>query len=230
MLTLEQLKEIEQTPSEGDISLKLLADFYEKYISNRIYELEMEDGAVLIFSAENRHFSHLIGLHKFLDKKHINELLHSRKQLKKDKGFYNLKNSKITLEDLKSVGGNTKRYKNYKKRILNFPFSYKLLRESKFLSYNKEKVEKETLINGDYIFVSNVGNDKLHFFFIDSSKNLAEEELDKDDLVVPITFIVTKSNDLNFVNKQDILKIKKVTIKALKDLCVLEEYEFKESN
>lgn len=231
MLTLEQLKTIEQTPDEGDVSLKLLADFYEEYISNRSYELELGDGTILVFSAENRHFPHLIGLHKFQDKNHSNRLLHSKKQLKKDNGFNNLKNSRITLKDLKSVCGNTKRYNNYKKRILNFPFSYQLLRESVFISYDKGAVEKNTRINGDYIFVNDIGNDKLHFFFIDCANNLIEEDVTEDigdDLVVPITFIVTKKNDFNFVGNQDILKIRKITIKYLGNSTVLEKYDYSE--
>lgn len=229
MLTLEQLKTIEQTPDEGDISLKLLADFYETYISNRIYELGMEDGTILVFSTENKHFPHLIGLHKFVDKskKHKNNLLHYNKQVKSQKGFDNIKNSRITLEDLKNVGIKSKTYKNYKKRILNFPFSYQLLRKSMFLSYDKEKVEKKTLINGDYIFVNDIGKDKLHFFFINSAGEFAEiEDVEKDDSIVPITFIVTKKNDFNFVGKQAILRIKKITIKDFNEQNILEEYDF----
>lgn len=233
MLTLEQLKTIEETPDESDISLKLLADFYEEYISNRNYELELEDGTILVFSAENRHFPHLIGLHKFHDRSHShsNRLLYSKKQLKKDTGFDNLKNNRITLQDLKSVGGNTKRYKNYKKRILNFPFSYQLLRASVFISYDKDKVEKNTDIKGDYIFVNDIGNDKLHFFFIDCANDLTENEItenSEDDSVVPITFIVTKKSDLNFVGNQDILKIRKITIKDMGNSTVLEEYDYSE--
>lgn len=231
MLSLEQLKIIGQTPNENDISLQLLAEFYEINISNRIYELEMEDGTLLVFSAENYHFPHLIGLHKFIDrtKTHSNRLMHSKKQLKTEKGFYNLKNAKITLQDLKSVGGNTKRYNSYKKRILNFPFSYQLLRRSIFLSYDKEKVHKNTHINGDYIFVNDIGNDKLHFFFINCAKEECDaeyDELQNDDSVVPITFIVTKKNDLSFVCDQDVLVIKKIVIKNLTTEKILEEYDF----
>lgn len=232
MLTLEQLKIIKQTPEESEISLKLLADFYEKYISNRIYELEMEDETILVFKAENKHFPHLIGLHKFIDKskKHRNKLLHNNKQLKSQKGFDNIKNSKIILEDLKNVGIKSKTYKNYKKRILNFPFSYQLLRESKFLSYDKETVEKNTRINGDYIFVNDIDNDKLHFFFIDCANNLIGdiEDADQNDSVVPITFIVTRKNDFNFVNNQDILKIRKIIVKDLNGVNILEEYNYSE--
>lgn len=231
MLTIEQLKTIKQTPDEGDISLKLLANFYEVYISNRIYELQMEDGTILIFSAENRHFPHLIGLHKFIDKRkeHKNRLLNYNKQLKSQKGFENIKSSRITLEDLKNVGTKSKIYKRYKKRILNFPFSYQLLRESKFLSYDKDEVERDTRINGNYIFVNDINNDKLHFFFIDCDNNLMEEEsseTDAEDLVVPITFIVTKKSDFKFVANQGILKIRKVIIKDLDKSTILEEYDY----
>ncbi|GEM_PF-6498811 len=233
MLTLEQLKIIKQTPNESDISLKLLADFYEKYISNRIYELEIEDGTILVFTAKNKHFPHLIGLHKFIDKskKHRNKLLHYNKQVKSQKGFDNIKNSRIILEDLKNIGIKSKTYKNYKKRILNFPFSYQLLRESKFLAYDKESVEKNTRINGDYIFVNDIDNDKLHFFFINCANNLTGqdiEDVEQDDLVVPITFIVTKKNDFNFINNQEILKVRKIIIKDLNSYNILEEYDYSE--
>ena len=44
------------------------------------------------------------------------------------------------------------------------------------------------------MFVNDIRNDKLHFFFIDCSTPIVEEMLDSnvDDSVVPITFIVTK--------------------------------------
>ena len=192
MLTVEQLKYIEQTPNENDISLRLLAIFYEKYISNRIYELEMENDTILVFTTKNQHFPHLIGLHKFYDRNHTNKLLHSKKQLKSDKGFNNLKNSKITFQDLKNIAGSTKRYNNYKKRILNFPFTYQLLRKSKFISYDKEKVNNNTKIPGNYVFVNNIGTNKLHFFFIDETNNIIDDGItneNKDYSVVSLLLL-----------------------------------------
>ncbi|MGL5416163.1 MAG: hypothetical protein ACRDAU_10935 [Clostridium sp.] len=222
MLTLKDLKVITKMPTENEVTLKLLANFYEKYISNRVYEIKLESGNIIRFKIENKHFSHLIGLHKFTDKKHKNKLLRYNKELKSLKGFENVKYSRITLEDLKAVGGKTKAYKNYRKRVLNFPFTYQLLRKSKFLSYNKEIVESETKIKGDYILVNNINEDKLHFFFID----ILEEV---NDALVPITFIVTKRSDFNYVNNQEILKIREIKVKSLINNRVLERYNHKES-
>ncbi|MGL5417079.1 MAG: hypothetical protein ACRDAU_15535 [Clostridium sp.] len=218
MLTLKELKVIKEMPKEEDITLELLAKFYDKYISNRIYEVETIDNKVLTFKVENKHFPHLIGLHKFVDKtkKHKNKLVHYNRELKSTKGFINIKNSKITLNDLKLVGYKSKTYKAYKKRILNMPFTYQLLRKSKFLSYDKNLVGKDTRINGNYIFVDNINKDKLHFFFI--------ENLELGDQIVPITFIVTKATDFNFINNQEILTIKRVTIKNFSGDKILEEY------
>ncbi|WP_297639674.1 hypothetical protein [uncultured Clostridium sp.] len=223
MLTLKELKVITKMPTENEVSLKLLANFYEKYISNRIYEIELENGKILTFKIENKYFSHLIGLHKFTDKsrRNKNKLLRYNKELKSQKGFENVKCSRITLKDLQEIGGRTKAYKNYRKRILNFPFTYQLLRRSKFLSYNKEIVESETKIKGDYIFVNNINEDKLHFFFIDT----LEEE---NDSLVPITFIVTKRSDFNYVSSQEILKIREITIKSLDNNRILERYSHNE--
>jgi hypothetical protein len=227
MVLLEELKEIVSTPREEDISLQLLAEFYQTYISNRVYELEMRDGQILIFSAKDEHFPHLIGLHKFRDKNHSNYKLHGYNQLRKIKGFNNIRNGEISISDLKSAGGNNKKYKQYKKRILNFPFTYQLLRKSVFLSYSKELVEKNTKINGDYIFVSDIDKDKLHFFFInDSNDDVFEEE----DSTVPITFIVTKENDLDFILKQVPLKIKSITVKDINTIETLEVFDYVEES
>lgn len=228
MFSVDDLKNITQTPNEEDISLQLYAEFYDKYISNRIYELQMEDGGVLMFLAENRHFPHLIGLHKFWDRSNENYLLHRINQLKKDNGFKNLKDGLIKISDLRTVGKKSSVYKNYKKRILNFPFTYQMLRKSRFLTYNKDLVEPKTKINGDYLFVKNIDNNKLHFFFINSTniEDLIKEGDNEEDSTVPITFVVEKISDTTFTERQASFKIKKIVIKNSSSFEILEEIEF----
>lgn len=228
MLSLENLKKIEQMPTEGEISLQIIAKFYEKYISNRIYELDMENGETLKFSVENTHLPHLIGLHKFYDKyKHSNFRLNSRRQLSKEKGFNNLKHGYITLADLKVAGGNNRKYKQYKKRILNFAFAYQLLRKSLFVSYNKKLVKSNTKINGNYIFVNDVDDNKLHFFFINDR---LYNDIYKNEKAVPITFVVTQKKEFIFVSEQIKLRINRIVIKDIKTMKKLEEYNFIEDD
>ncbi|MBK5200323.1 MAG: hypothetical protein JJE21_02195 [Spirochaetaceae bacterium] len=225
MLSLEELKEISEMPLEDEVSLKTITEFYEKYISNRIYELELEDETILHFQIENRHLPHLLALNKFLDRKksHNNFRLNSSKQLTKDIGFNNLKNGHIKIEDLKTVNGTTKKYKDYKKRILYFPFTYQLLRKSVFVSYDILLAERKTTIKGNYLFANDVGKNKLHFFFINDSYDHHVETT-----TVPITFIEENINDFTYTSKQTKLKINKIIIKDITTRETLEEYNFVE--
>lgn len=223
MLSLDELLKIKHTPNEDDISLKLYAELYQKYISNRIYELHLDNGMQLVFWARDCHLPHLLALHKFKDgrkgNKHPNYLLNSAKNLKGQNGFDNLINGKIKIDDLRLVNGNAKLYRNYKKRILNFPFTYQLLRKSIFISYNKSLVDAGTDIKGDFMFVNDIDDSKLHFFFINGTNR-------DEGKTVPITFIREKSTDYTYVEKQDQLKINKIKITDMMTESILEEYSF----
>ncbi|MCX0354099.1 PBECR4 domain-containing protein [Clostridium perfringens] len=220
MWTVDSLREIEKPIKLEDLNLKLYAKFFQKHLSNRKYFIELQNGQILNFTIRDEHFPHLIALHYFIDKSNENFKLHKISELKKNKGFNNLINGDIELKDLLSVytgkGKNRKKvFKNYKERILGFPFAYQMLRKSGLFVF---KPKKKTTIKGDYLFARDIEGSKYHFIFINDSGV-------KEDNYVPITFITTKPKDFNFFNPEESIKVNKITIKNLLDNTT-EEYIF----
>ena len=220
MYTIDNLREIEKPIELENLDLKLYARFFQKHLSNREYFIELQNGELLHFTIKDEHLPHLIALHYFIDKENEILKLHSHSELKWEKGFKNLYDGDIKAEHLLSVyagkGKNRKKvFKNYKKRILGFPFAYQMLRKSGLFIF---KIKKKTTIKGDYLFAIDVDDTKYHFIFINDSGV-------EDDNYVPITFITTKPSDFNFFNPEESIKVNKITIKNLLDNTT-EEYMF----
>ncbi|MDK0812094.1 PBECR4 domain-containing protein [Clostridium perfringens] len=220
MYTIDNLREIEKPIELENLDLKLYARFFQKHLSNREYFIELQSGKVLHFTIRDEHLPHLIALHYFIDKENENLKLHRHSELKWEKGFKNLYDGDIKAEHLLSVyrgkGKNRKKvFKDYRERILGFPFSYQMIRKSGFFVY---EAKKDSRIKGDYLFAIDIDNTKYHFIFINDSSV-------KDDNYVPITFITTKPNDFNFFNHEKSIKVNKIIIHNLLDNTT-EEYVF----
>lgn len=218
MLTCDELKYINRIPDESEISLKLYAEFFEKFIANRYYNIYLENNIKLIMQIAPTNYPHLIGLHKFKASPQFtgNSLLKNTNQLERFRGFINLKNERITLNNLKLVQNSKGKfiYDEYKTRILASPLMYQIIRNSEFLRFDTSKLTAQ--IKSDYIFVSNFDGHKLHLFI----KN-------NNGTNYPVTFIPRShtliEEQLNYFTKgQDILKINKIEILDYKTKNILE--------
>lgn len=212
MLNLEELKYIKETPKEEQISLKLYADFYNKEIANRIYEICLDNKVKLQLNITPSNFAHLIGLHKFLDLNNANIYLHNIVNLKNFQGYLNIMKDNISIKDLQSVinkNGNNQ-YNLYKSRILSLPFTYQLIRNSQFLEFDKSNI-KNTDIKANYMFVDNVDKKKLHLLLKSNS-----------GILYPVSFISRKENDDYYVKNQNIFNIEKIVIKDFRTKNLIE--------
>ncbi|WP_035796412.1 hypothetical protein, partial [Clostridium akagii] len=212
VLNLEELKYIKETPKEEQISLKLYADFYNKEIANRIYEICLDNKVKLQLNITPSNFAHLIGLHKFLDLNNANIYLHNIVNLKNFQGYLNIMKDNISIKDLQSVinkNGNNQ-YNLYKSRILSLPFTYQLIRNSQFLEFDKSNI-KNTDIKANYMFVDNVDKKKLHLLLKSNS-----------GILYPVSFISRKENDDYYVKNQNIFNIEKIVIKDFRTKNLIE--------
>ena len=64
------IKELNKNLPEVDkISLKLYCDYYENYIENNIYIIEMDNSRSFHVKVEARHVAHILDLHAFHDQR-----------------------------------------------------------------------------------------------------------------------------------------------------------------
>lgn len=220
IITCEDLKTINRIPNESEISLKLYAEFFEKYLANRLYNIFLENNIKLVMQIAQGNYPHLIALHKFkADPQFIgNNLLKNSAQLEKFTGFCNLKYEKIKINDLKLIKdkqGNFV-YDMYRTRILASPFIYQILRNSSFLAFDVNKVMGNSTIKADYLFVNDIDKNKLHLFIKDNK-----------GVNYPISFFnrehTLPTNQLNyFIDNQKVLKINKIEILDFKTKNLLE--------
>lgn len=64
MLTCEDLKILKRIPDESEISLKLYAEFFDKYIANRFYNVYLDNNINLLMQIAPTNYAHLIALNK----------------------------------------------------------------------------------------------------------------------------------------------------------------------
>lgn len=134
MLEVNDLKYIKNIPNENDITLSKIAEFFEKYLAHRTYEIKLENGTNLTMNITPNNFCHLLGLHSFKIEpiERGNRLLTDSSNLESFKGFLNVLRGNIKLEDLKNIRDSSGDYvyNKMKYRILGLPLIYQMIRKS----------------------------------------------------------------------------------------------------
>ncbi|WP_338838237.1 PBECR4 domain-containing protein [Kurthia gibsonii] len=187
-LNSEDLKNIKKKPLENEISLKTLLEFYVDHLTGQyfIYTLEVEiAGKVetheikLLFEPSN--LCHLLGF------QHIFEGRADAKSYEGQDGFQAIQLEKLTLATFKKDKVLLERYKQYRERILYFPFIYKLLQTPSVVYFNKNQVGKRVRLESDFIFYNPENNRYIHLGIDFHPSN--------PSYYFPRTFFVRKKDD-----------------------------------
>ena len=132
MLTLSGLVDIQTKPKLNEMSLKLIADYYESYLMDKVFSYRLENNKNIELHFKKDHLCHLIAIHKFSPERKLDHLYHGFK------GFDRLIAEEITFESLKSI--DKKKFKDYRERMQFFPFTYRLLKTCDSVYFDKNNV------------------------------------------------------------------------------------------
>lgn len=203
MYSIKELNEIilnKNLPEVDKISLKLYCDYYEKYIENNIYIIEMDNSRSFYVKVEARHVAHILDLHAFHDQRTKNKKLRFPGAFSKIDGYVNMKKGIITLDTLKnSKNGETWKKRTVRDRVLGFVFIREALLKGHWYSFDKSKCTKETKLNPKYVASYNVG--KIFYNFCISEDN-------ENNCFCVSNIVVYKNN--SWVENQELLDVSRV--------------------
>lgn len=197
-LAIDDLASIESKPTEHEITLKTIADFYNHYMVSTEFEFTLDHSTqqTVKIRFEKDNLCHLLGFqHIFADEPNA-------KSYVGQSGFSLLEKSEVTFSTFKSSPNLLNKYKQDKERILYFPFIYQLLLEPDFIAFSNASLS--TNISTEFILYNQKNKRYIHLG-VDKHENT-------EDIYFPRTFLVTKSN--KFVNNQQPIEIlsKKMTL------------------
>lgn len=171
VLSIQDLLYLNDLPTEEQVTLQLLADFYEEHICRQIFHYIIRDKRRNIrLRFRTIDLPHLLGIHK----------MKTGSTYRGRKGFPELKNGNLTLEVLKkaSLGG----YESTIYRILYFPFLYQLIHHPKFMIFNPQVAG--SMIDAEFMLFNQYSGRYLH---------LGIKKEDSTDFYVPVTFLERKN-------------------------------------
>jgi hypothetical protein len=178
MLSVTDLLTLQNLPSESDLTLQTIQEFYEEHLCNRVFvfNLDDEDYPVIKLRFEKRHLCHLLGIQyvvKGLKKKSI---------YSGEKGYKQIENGTVTFDFLKKT--NIQWYKSKKKRMLYTPFIYQIVANPTIIEFTPGNLT--TRLDVDIIFYNQVDNTYLH---------LGLEKDTDSDFYYPKSFFDRKKDD-----------------------------------
>lgn len=200
------IKELNETilnkslPEVDKISLKLYCDYYENYIENNIYIIELDNSRSFHVKIEARHVAHILDLHAFHDQRTKNKKLRFPGAFSKIDGYANMKKGIITLDTLKnSKNGEAWKKRTVRDRVLEFVFIREALLKGQWYSFDKSKCTKDTKLNPKYIASYNV--EKVFY-------NFCISEDDENNCFCVSNIVVYKNN--SWVENQELLDVSRV--------------------
>ena len=134
MLSICDLINRESLPQEQEISLRLLVDFYEKYLCTKVFIFTLEDDTEekIIFTDGSEVF-HLLGAN------HI----YANTPMTGKRFANGVRNGSITLATLRKLNANA--YRDYLDRIRSLACIDAVLKKSEQLSQNKIHIGRKKL-------------------------------------------------------------------------------------
>lgn len=170
-LSIQDLLQLNKLPTEQQITLQLLADFYDEHICHQIFHYKIRDKRRDI----RLHFKtidlpHLLGIHK----------VKSGSAFRGKRGFPELKSGIMTFDVLKkaNLGG----YESIVHRILHFPFLYQLIHQPNFIIFNPQIAHSQ--INAEFMLYNQYSGRYIH---------LGIRKENSLDLYTPVTFLERKN-------------------------------------
>lgn len=188
-LTIEDLKKINKKPLEVELSLQVIADFYEECLMNRIFEFHLNypNQSVIKLRFKKDNLCHLLGF------QHIFKEDSNAKGMVGFDGFDAIRTNVVTMDIFKKQPIKTK-YKENRERFLYFPYIYQLLQNPTAILFSNEKIN--TKISTEFILYDNHSNRYIH---------LGIDKHSGTDYYFPRTFIVRKKSD--FIDDQTEIEI-----------------------
>lgn len=173
-LTVEDLLRITEIPKKENINLTTIAEFYEKYICNRIfhYHLRYDKQRDVKIRFKTSDLPHLLGIQYF----------NFGSSYTGTKGFPALKSGDITLDLLKK--SNEGEYFRILYRILYFPFVAQLMYNAKALVFWPDK--NKSAINAEFMFHDMYHGRHIH---LGTRKEESKSKTDEELFYVPVTFV-----------------------------------------
>lgn len=203
--SIQKLYALTEKPMINQISLKLLAKYYEYYLSKYefIYDIEnkeTKEKSELRVKFEKDKFCHLFGIEKTA------KFSVSRKELKNysgELGWENIMNDSLTIKLLKGL--NKSKFNSNKSKYIYFYLFPKIVLNPQAIFYDKNKVSKDTDVECDIMFY-NKG--------IKVIAHVGLSKYDNEECYFPRTFLIENINKNNdgetFIKGQDKINVKKI--------------------
>ncbi len=176
-----ELKELTMKPRINDITLEVLREYYEIFLSpfTYVYEITGRRGSRRLKLRFNKHnFCHLLGIESIAKHSVRFSELHNYRG---EDGWNNIKNGIIDIKHLKQL--NKKQFQSVKAKYVYFYLIPTLLECPLAVNYEKSKVMPPTKIDCELLFYSTYENAVLH---------LGLEKETCEDYYIPRTFFVEK--------------------------------------
>lgn len=190
MYSAINLKDLTIKPKINDITLEVLREFYEIFLSPFIYTYKIErydKSREISLRFNTRNFCHLLGIESIAKRAVKNTELHNYRG---DEGWNNIKNQSIDFKHLKQL--NKKQFQNIKAKYVYFYLIPNLLESPLAVNYDKNKVKPPTNIECELLFYSKYDNAVIHLglekdcfeeyyiprtFFIEKLKNVGDKDI-----------------------------------------------------
>ncbi len=150
MLSICDLINRESLPQEQEISLRLLMDFYEKYLCTRVFIFTLEDDIeVKIIFTDGSEVFHLLGANHI----YANTPMTGKRFAK------GVRDESITLASLRKL--NAKAYRDYLDRICSLACIDAVLKKSEYLWFKDGRIQGSG-IEVKYLLLKNIDEKSLH--------------------------------------------------------------------
>lgn len=186
ILTCQQLFEVNENPKINIISLQLLQEYYETFLSPYIYRYEIIDESkeepekkVIELRFDEENFCHLFGIESIVRRSVRNVGFYKGRA-----GWDNVKNGNIKFSDLKAK--NLNGFKSNKARFVFFYLVPRLVEQPMGLLFDPEKVSGDTKVDCELLFFNQFDKAFVHI------------GIKKDDNLgyyIPKTFLIEKITD-----------------------------------
>lgn len=183
ILTLPLLATYEKRADEHQLSMSLLADYYEAYLYPHYYDFTLNDGTELRIDFHKDHFCHLVGVDQISSAKFRNPNDHRLFMHRGTKGFKRSRNGNITFSYLKNL--HSAEYEKQQEKFFFFHFLHVMMESENIKLVNYAPIPNST-IRCDFMFHDKYDNALLH---------LGVEKDAKTGYFFPKTFFVRYFSD-----------------------------------
>lgn len=154
MLSVTDLLSLKTKPSEQDITLQVIQQFYKEHLCDRLFtfELDDEERPVVNLRFHEKDLCHLLGI------QYVVKNLRNKYEYTGEKGYKKLVDGSTTFDFLKTT--NRAWFKSKRNRMLYLPFIYQIVQSPKVIVFSSENLN--TTLDVDIILYNQTDNTYLH--------------------------------------------------------------------